>query len=60
MDDKIYSQLNRIESKLDQHLDRISATEEAIKWMKGSIKISVSILLAAIGWLVTITMKIFN
>jgi hypothetical protein len=60
MDDKIFRQLDRIERKLDQHIDRISATEESMRWVKGSIKLSITVLIAAVGWLVNITTKIMN
>jgi hypothetical protein len=53
MDDRIFRQLDRIENKLDVHLDRISRSEEAIAWLKshvqGVTRIAVTIFLALGG-----------
>lgn len=43
------TRLDRIEEKLGDHLERISKAEEAITWIKGHLKISVSLLLAALS-----------
>lgn len=53
MDDRIYNQLDRIEDKLDSHLERLSKAEEAIIWMKGHVKISITILVTICGFLTT-------
>lgn len=51
MDEK----LDRIESKLDNHLERISKAEESIDWVKGFIKLTFSAILAIgsgiAGWI---------
>lgn len=49
MNDQIFKQLDRIEAKLDKQIERVSAAEEAIKWMKGSIKLTISLIIAAAG-----------
>lgn len=51
-------EFNRIHRKLDKIYDkvedigaRLSAAEESIVWLKGHVKISVTLTLAVIGWL---------
>lgn len=46
------NRIDRLETKLDDHLDRISKAEESIHWLKGHVKISISVLLAFITGLV--------
>lgn len=62
MDDRIYRQLDRIEGKLDTHLDRISKSEEAIAWLKshvqGVTRVAVTIFLALGGFIAKLFMDV--
>lgn len=51
--DKIDARLDRIETKLDNHLERVSRAEESIRWLQGHVKFTVSAAVAAIGALLT-------
>ena len=57
MNDQIFKQLDRIEAKLDKQIERVSAAEEAIKWMKGSIKLTISLIIAATGSIISFFYK---
>ena len=52
--------LDRMEQKLDNHLDRISKSEEAIVWIKGHIRIVVMLGMSAIGALASAIWKLIN
>jgi len=43
---------DRLEHKLDDHLSRISKAETEIHWIKGISRISLTLLLAVIGFLI--------
>jgi hypothetical protein len=45
----IDGRLDKLEEKLDNHLERISRAEASIEWIRGHLKISVSILVAALA-----------
>lgn len=45
----IDKRFDRVENKLDSHLERISKAEEAIIWLKGHVKISTTLVLTIIG-----------
>jgi ribosome-associated translation inhibitor RaiA len=40
---------DRLEVKLDNHLERLSKAEVSIEWMRGHLKISTTFLLTLIG-----------
>ncbi len=46
--ERVYAQLDRIEGKLDSHLERIVVVEEKQKSMAGQISLGAKLLLAAI------------
>lgn len=46
------ARFDRVEDKIDNHLERISKAEEAIVWMRGHIKIVVTMLIGVLGSLV--------
>lgn len=50
--------LDRIEDKLDQHLDRIAKTEADISWMRGHIKIIVTLATSLISGVIAIGYKL--
>lgn len=53
--ERLDKRLDRIENKLDNHLDRLSASEESIRWIRGHIKMGAvfisSLFVAIIGFL---------
>ena len=53
----INDRLGRIESKLDDHLERVSKAEVSINWIQGHLKIATAIVLSAISGMAAI---IFN
>lgn len=60
----IDNRLDRLENKMDTHLDRISKTEieiakqqAEISWVKGSVKFGVTILVSVIGGIVSWFLK---
>lgn len=56
----INSKLDRLDNKLDAHLERISKSEEAIVWLKGHVKIVTTIGISAIGSIIAGIIKYFN
>lgn len=46
------TRLDKLEDKLDNHLERISKAEVAIEWLRGHVKIGVTLLLSALTGLV--------
>ena len=61
MDDNLQKHLDgrfdRIEDKLDNHLDRLSKAEEAIEWTKGHLKISTTFVLGTISTIIVAYFK---
>jgi hypothetical protein len=51
--DKIDARLDRIETKLDDHLERVSRAEESIRWLQGHVKFTVSVAITLVGGLLT-------
>jgi hypothetical protein len=43
--------LERIEAKLDDHLERVARNEQDISWLRGHLKIATSLVLAVISFL---------
>lgn len=48
--DGLDRKLERVEAKLDNHLDRLSRAEASIEWLKGNVKIVTTIILSAAGF----------
>jgi hypothetical protein len=44
--------LDKLENKLDDHLQRISKAETSIEWIRGHLKVSLSIAIALVTGLV--------
>jgi hypothetical protein len=55
--DSIDNRLERVELKLDDHLGRLSHAEASIEWLKGHAKLTVTIILAAGGFLASLYFK---
>lgn len=52
--DHLGGKLDRIEDKLDSHLERISKAETSIEWLRGHANISVTLLIAALTGLAAV------
>jgi hypothetical protein len=52
--DNLDHRLERVELKLDDHLSRLSRAEASIEWLRGHTKITVTIILAAGGFLASL------
>lgn len=48
------TRLDKLEDKLDNHLERIAKSEASIEWLKGHVRVSISILLASLTGLATV------
>lgn len=56
--DDLGSRLDRIETKLDDHLQRVTKAESDIGWLRGHVKITTTVFLAVIGALGTVILNI--
>ena len=52
------SRLQRIEDKLDSHLERMTRAESNIEWLRGHVKIATAVFISAVGGLATVVMKL--
>ena len=52
--DSLDNRLERVELKLDDHLNRLSHAEASIEWLKGHAKLTVTIIMAAAGFLASL------
>lgn len=55
--DDLGSRLDRIETKLDNHLERVTKAESDISWLRGHVKLATAIFLAIVGTLGTILLN---
>lgn len=51
--DSLDGRLERVESKLDSHLERLSKAEASIEWLRGNAKVVTVIVLALAGFFAT-------
>ena len=49
--DRLESSLDRVGAKLDDHLERLTAAEVALEFVKGHLKITTAIGIAVVGTL---------
>lgn len=49
--DGLDRKLERVETKLDNHLERLSRAEASIEWLKGNTKIIITVILTVAGFL---------
>ena len=52
--DRVDERLSRVEDKLDDRLARLSSAEASIEWLKGHAKLTVTIIMAAAGFLASL------
>ena len=57
--DEVISRLDKIEDKLDRHMEQSNANKTDIAWVKGFIKISVTMLLGILGSLASYLLHLF-
>jgi len=57
-DTEITSRLQRIEDKLDSHLERMTRAESNIEWLRGHVKIATAVFISAVGGLAAIVIKL--
>ena len=55
--DSLDNRLERVELKLDDHLGRLSHAVASIEWLKGNAKLTVTIIMAAGGFLISLYFK---
>lgn len=48
--DSVDSRLERVEEKLDDHLNRLSSAEASIEWLKGHVKIVTAMGISLLGF----------
>lgn len=58
--DHLDSRLDKIEDKLDNHLERIATAETSIEWIRGHIKFMVSLSVALAGSIGTAIYRYFT
>jgi len=49
--ERVEARLDRIESKLDIHLERVSKAESNIAWLKGHVQIATTVFISTVGFL---------
>lgn len=49
--DHLDGRLNKLETKIDNHIERISRTEESVAWLKGHAKVVTTLIMAALTWM---------
>lgn len=52
--DALDSRLDRVEYKLDSHLERLSKAEASIEWLRGHAKIVTTVILTVAGFIATL------
>lgn len=53
---RLHQRFDKLEDKLDNHLERLSKAEEALLWMKGHLNLASALFVAAFGALVAWTL----
>lgn len=56
----IESKLDKLDEKLDNHLERISKVETSVKWLRGSIKLGVGVLLSVLSGIATAILHLYG
>ena len=54
--DAIDNRLERVEDKLDDNLSRLSHAEASVEWLRGNVKLILTIVIACAGTIATMWM----
>lgn len=54
------SRLDRLEDKLDNHLERISRAETSIEWLRGHANIATTLLITALSGLAAVAYQFLS
>lgn len=57
--ERLEKRLDKIEDKLDKHLETVSVNKADINWLRGSLKIGMTAFLTFVGGLVITAIKVF-
>lgn len=58
--DDLGRKLERVEAKLDNHLERLSRAEASIEWLRGHAKIVTTVILTVAGFIATLYFNNFK
>jgi ribosome-associated translation inhibitor RaiA len=53
----IDKRIDKLEKKLDRHIEVTTTNAADLAWVKGSVKISITLAIAMIGWLIHLGVK---
>jgi len=56
--ERMDARLDRIEQKLDNHLERVSKAETSIQWLQGHVKIATTVFISALGGMALVLIKL--
>ena len=56
----LHGRFDRLETKIDSHLDRLSAAEADIAWLKGFTRLALTLGVTAVGFLVKLAWPSLN
>jgi predicted KAP-like P-loop ATPase len=56
---RIEKRLDKIEHKIDKHLEQVSTNKSDLVWVKGYIKTSISAIIAIAGTCLTLIFRVF-
>ncbi|MFW7382370.1 MAG: hypothetical protein ACOH5I_26470 [Oligoflexus sp.] len=57
LQEHIDKRIDKLEAKLDKHITVITTNEADLAWVKGSVKITITLAIAMIGWLIHLGVK---
>jgi hypothetical protein len=55
--ERVEARLERIEIKLDDHLQRVSKAETDISWLRGHVQIATTVFISTVGFLLAALWK---
>lgn len=56
--DRIEKKLDKMDDKLDNHLSRLSRAETSIEWLRGHVKVTITLILTALTGAVGYLLKL--
>lgn len=57
--ERLEARLDKIEAKLDRHIQVTTENEVDLRWVKGSIKLALSMIVGLVGAMVTALIELF-